>query len=76
MKYKYTPQQWLQQTFIGQLAYVIYLKADIIFTTAQISEDTMEDLVVDYQTFEGVRVHSVRGYLEYLSTLDLIGDLK
>jgi hypothetical protein len=76
MKYKSTPQQWLPQTFTGQLAYITYLQADTIFTFAQISEDMIEDLVVDYQTFEGIRVHSSRGYVERLCTVDLIGDLK
>lgn len=54
----------------------LHLQADIIFTSAQISEDMMEDLVVDYQTFEGIRVHSICGYVEYLFTADVIGDLK
>jgi hypothetical protein len=36
----------------------------------------MEDLVVGYQTSEGIRVYSICGYVEFFSTVDLIGDLK
>jgi hypothetical protein len=35
----------------------------------------MEDLVVGYQTSEGISVHSICGYVEDFSTVDLIGYL-
>jgi hypothetical protein len=36
----------------------------------------MEDLIVGYQTSEGISVHSICGYVERSSAVDLIGDLK